>query len=74
MMMHEPTQEELSLELPEQPTLPFEEGAPAKSIGDTPGSEMAPCEVWKALPVAMKTEVRRECLRTMREVLANAPE
>ena len=73
MMTHEPTQE-LGLDLPEQPTLPFEEGSPAKSIDETPGPEMAPCEVWKALPVAMKTEVRRECLRTMREVLANAPE
>lgn len=72
-MTHEPTQE-LGLELPEQPTLPFEEGASAKSIDQTPGSEMAPCEVWEDLPVAMKTEVRRECLRTMREVLANAPE
>ena len=73
-MTHEPTQEELSLELPEQPTLPFEEGAPAKSIDETPGPEMAPCEVWKALSVAMKTEVRRDCLHTMREMLADAPE
>lgn len=68
MMTQEP-----SLELPEQPTLPFEESAPASSDEPT-GPEMDPREVWKALPAAMKTEVRRDCLRAMREVVANAPE
>ena len=68
MMTQEP-----SLELPEQPTLPFEESAPASGDGP-PAPEMNPSEVWKALPAAMKAEVRRTCLRAMREVVADAPE
>ncbi len=73
MMTHEPTQEP-SLELPEQPMLPFEETAPASSNVEPTGPEMNPREVWKALPAEMKTEVRRDCLRAMREVVGNAPE
>lgn len=67
------TTQKPSLELSEQPMLPFEESAPASSDEPT-GPEMDPHEVWKALPAAMKTAVRRDCLRAMREVVANAPE
>jgi hypothetical protein len=72
-MTHEPTQES-SLELPEQPTLPFEQSAPARSVDELTGPEMNPREVWKALPAAMRAEVRRGCLRAMGEVVGNAPE
>ena len=68
------TTQEPSLELPEQPTLPFEESAPASGDDEPTGPETNPREVWKALSAAMKAEVRRDCLRAMREVVANAPE
>lgn len=58
----------------EQPTLPFGESAAAESMDEPSGPEMDPREVWRALSVAMRTEVRRDCLRTMREVIGNAPE
>jgi hypothetical protein len=51
----------------------FEESTPAGSSDELSGPEMAPCEVWKALPQAMKTEVHRDCLRLMREVIGDAP-
>lgn len=57
---------------PEQPTLPFEWGTPKG--GEPTGSEMAPREVWEALPAATKAGVRRDCLRVMREVIGDAPE
>lgn len=78
-MTHEPPWEsvrEQSLEPPQQPMLPFnlfEESTPAGSDDELSGPEMAPCEVWKALPQAMKTEVHRDCLRLMREVIGDAP-
>jgi len=72
-MTREPAWEP-SLELPEQPMLPFEEGAPAWRTGEPTEQEIDPCEVWKALPAAMRAQVRRDCLRAMREVVGNAPE
>jgi hypothetical protein len=80
MMTHEPTRypaERNPIREPspgplEQPTLPFEESAPASSKDEPSGVEMAPCEVWKALSAAMKTEVHRDCLRAMREVVGDA--
>jgi len=73
MMTHEPTRypaERNPIREPspgplEQPTLPFEEGAPS-------APEMRPSEVWNALPQAMRAEVRRGCLRAMREVVGDA--
>jgi hypothetical protein len=73
MMKHEPPQEP-DLEPPEQPTLPFEQSAPASGNDEPTGPEMNPREVWKALSAAMKTEVRRDCLRAMQEVVCDAPE
>jgi hypothetical protein len=58
----------------EQPTLPFEEAAPASGSNVPAGPEMRPSEVWEALPQAMRAEVRRGCLRTVREVVGDAPE
>lgn len=75
MTMQESAREpvrEPSLEPPEQPMLPFEEAAPASSRDEPTGPEMDPREVWEALSAAMRTEVRRDCLRAMREVIANA--
>ncbi len=64
-----------SLQPPEQtPMLPFEEAAPASNGNEPTGSEMDPREVWEALSAAMRAQVRRDCLRAMREVLGNAPE
>ncbi len=77
MMTHEPAREpgrETSLEPPQQPTLPFEESVPEMSSDEPSGTEIAPREVWKALPGEMKTEVHRNCLRTMREVIGDAPQ
>jgi hypothetical protein len=72
MMTHESLREP-SLKPPEQPMLPFEESAPARSDEELTGSEMDPREVWKALPRAMRAEVRQECLLTMRKVIGDAP-
>jgi hypothetical protein len=73
MIEHEPAWER-NPKVPEQPPLPFEQGAP-KGSGDEPTeTEIEPREVWKALPAAMKAAVRRDCLRTMREVVGDAPE
>lgn len=77
MMKHEPAREpvrEPSSGSPEQPMLPFEEAAPGESDDEPTGPEMDPREVWKALPQAMRAEVRRSCLRAMREVVGNATE
>jgi hypothetical protein len=67
MLKQDPTREP-NLKMPEQPMLPFEQSVPADS-NDEP--EIEPCEVWEALPRAMKTEVHRDCLRTMREVIGD---
>ena len=72
-MTHELAQEP-SLQLPQQPMLPFEESVPASSSDEPIGTEIAPREVWKFLPGQMKTEVRRDCLRTMREVIGDGPQ
>jgi hypothetical protein len=77
MMTHEPAGAPIrqpTLEPPHQPTLPFEQSTPAMSSDEPSRVEMAPCEVWEALPRAMKTEVHRDCLRTMREVIGDAPQ
>jgi hypothetical protein len=71
MMTHEPTQEP-SLEPPEQPTLPFEESAPMGGRNEPTEPETDPREVWRTLSVAMRMGVRRDCLRTMQEVIGNA--
>ena len=73
MMTHGPAREP-SLEEPEQPMLPFGETAPESSSDEPTEPEIEPREMWKALPAAMKATVRRDCLRTMREVVGNAPE
>ncbi len=73
MMTHESLRGPVR-EPPEQPMLPFEEGAPAWRTGEPTEQEIDPCEVWKALPAAMRAQVRRDCLRAMREVVGNAPE
>ncbi|MDN5697532.1 MAG: hypothetical protein L0G70_06090 [Rubrobacter sp.] len=65
---------EPSLQLPQQPMLPFEDSVPAISSDEPSETEMAPREVWKALPGEMKTEVHRDCLRTMREVIDDGPQ
>ena len=77
MMTHKTAREpvrEPSPGPPEQPMLPFEEAAPAESMEDPLGSEMRPSEVWNALPRPMRAEVRRGCLRAMREVVGDAPQ
>lgn len=77
MMTREPAREpgepvqEPRLEHPEQPMLPFEEAAPPRSMNEPYEPEMDPREVWRTLSAAMRTEVRRDCLRTMREVVSN---
>jgi hypothetical protein len=71
MMTHEPARVP-SPEQPEQPTLPFEWGAPKG--GESTGPQMAPREVWEALPAATRVGVRRDCLRAMRKVIGDAPE
>ncbi len=76
MMTHEPARAPVrqpTLEPPQQPMLPFEQSAPASGDAELSGTEMNPSEVWEALPGEMKTEVRRGCLRTMREVIGNGP-
>lgn len=70
VLKQDPTREP-NLKMPEQPMLPFEQSVPASS-NDEP--EIEPCEVWKALPQAMRADVRRDCLHLMREVVGNAPE
>lgn len=48
MMTHEPAREairEPSLELPQQPMLPFGESVLARSSDELTGAEMVPCEV-----------------------------
>lgn len=75
MMTHEPGRTPVrqpSPEPPHQPTLPFEQSAPAMGSDEPTGVEMEPREVWKALSAAMKTEVHQDCLRTMREVIGDA--
>ncbi len=52
--------------------LPFEQSAPTSSNGEPTEPEIEPREVWKALSAAMKAAVRRDCLRTMREVVGDA--
>jgi hypothetical protein len=69
MMTHKPAWEPSPKKPPEQPMLPFEQSNPLSS-DDQP--EVDPCEVWKALSTAMRAEVRRDWLQTMREVVANA--
>jgi hypothetical protein len=54
--------------------LPFKESAPARSDEEPTEPEMDPREVWKALPPAMRAEVRQDCLRAMRKVIGDAPE
>jgi len=71
MTTHEPARGP-SPEQPEQPTLPFEWGAP-KGGGEPTGPEMAPREVWEALPAATKAGFRRDCLRAMQKVVGDAP-
>ncbi len=58
--------------IPEQPMLPFEQSAPTSSNGEPTEPEIEPREVWKALSAATKAAVRRDCLRTMREVVGDA--
>ncbi|MDQ3302581.1 MAG: hypothetical protein M3518_04435 [Actinomycetota bacterium] len=72
-MEHEPAWEPIPKVL-EQPTLPFEQSAPKSGDDEPTEAEIEPREVWKALSAAMKATVRRDCLRTMREVLGNDPE
>jgi hypothetical protein len=74
MMKHEPAREPSLEEPPEQPMLPFEQSAPTNGNDEPTEPEIKPREVWKALPAAMRVEVRRYCLRTMREVIGDAPE
>jgi hypothetical protein len=77
MMTHESAGEpvrEPSQKPPEQPMLPFEETALARSDDEPTGPETDPRQVWRTLSQAMRVEVRRDCLRTMREVVGNAPE
>lgn len=69
MMEHGPAWEPKA---PEQPTLPFEQGTP-KGDDEPTGEEIEPREVWEALPVAMRAEVRRDCLRAIRKVVGDAP-
>ena len=74
MMTHEPARTPVrqpSLERPQQPMLPFEQSAPAMGGDEPTGVEIEPSEVWEALPQAMKMEVHRDCLRTMREVIGD---
>jgi hypothetical protein len=73
MMEHEPAWEP-NPKVPEQPTLPFEESAPARSDEEPTEPEMDPREVWKALPSAMRAGVRRDCLRAVRKVVGDAPQ
>jgi hypothetical protein len=73
MMTHEPARETVR-DPPDQPMLPFEESAPARSEEEPTEPEMDPREVWKALPRAMRAEVRRDCLRAMRRVIGDAPQ
>lgn len=70
MMKHDPTRKP-NLKIPEQPMLPFEQSALASSNDEPTEPETEPREVWKALSAAMKAAVRRDCLRTMREVVGN---
>jgi hypothetical protein len=72
MTTHEPAREP-SLEEPEQPMLPFGETATASSNGEPTEPEVEPREVWEALSAAMRAEVRRDCLCTMRGVIGDAP-
>jgi len=72
-MEHEPAWEPNPKVL-EQPTLPFGQSASKSSSDEPTEPEIEPREMWKALPAAMKATVRRDCLRTMREVVGNAPE
>jgi hypothetical protein len=73
MMEHEPARGP-SPEQPEQPTLPFERGAPKGGSDEPTGPEVDPRGVWEALPAATKAGVRRDCLRAMRKVIDDAPE
>jgi hypothetical protein len=73
MMTHESPREPVQ-EPPEQPMLPFKESAPARSDEEPTEAEIEPREVWKALPPAMRAEVRQDCLRAMRKVIGDAPE
>ncbi len=78
MMTREPAREPARRESireprPEQPMLPFEEAAPASGDDEPTGPETKPGEVWEALPQATRAEVRRGCLRAMREVVGDAP-
>ena len=66
MMTREPTREP-----PGQPMLPFEEAAPARRRDEATEQEIEPCGVWRTLPAAMRVEVRRGCLRAMREVIGD---
>jgi hypothetical protein len=66
MMTREPTREP-----PEQPMLPFEEAAPARRRDEATEREIEPRGVWRTLSVAMRAEVRRDCLRAMREVIGD---
>ena len=75
MMTHEPARAPVrqpSPEPPQQPTLPFEQSAPAMGPDEPTGVETDPSEVWEALPQAMKMGVHQNCLRTMREVIGDA--
>jgi hypothetical protein len=77
MMTHEAAPEPVREPIPgppEQPMLPFEEAAPAKGRNELTRPEMKPSEVWKALSAAMRAEVRRDCLRAIREVVSDAPQ
>lgn len=77
MMEHEPAREPVrgpSPTVPEQPTLPFEESAPMGGREEPTEPETDPREVWRTLSVAMRAEVRRGCLRVMREVVGDAPQ
>ena len=71
MMEHEPAWEP-NPKVPQQPTLPFEQGAP-KGTDEPTGPEIEPREVWEALSAATKAGVRRDCLRAMRRVIGDAP-
>lgn len=73
MMTHESLREPVR-EPPEQPMLPFEESKPASNDEEPTEPQMDPREVWKALPSAMRAEVRRDCLRAMRKVIGDAPQ
>lgn len=72
MTMHEPARGPRPKE-PEQPMLPFGQSATASTNGEPTEAEIEPREVWEGLSAATRTAVRRDCLRTMRRMIGDAP-